>query len=90
MAIKEEEQKKNGMKVVDNMDGEKSAEDKLNMKVAKLTNMQKSVLKLKRKNSQAMGEPIKIEDIMNDPVFQTIGDKKEPATKEEIQEFLNK
>tara|TARA_B100000424_G_scaffold244158_1_gene214230 strand:+ start:281 stop:529 length:249 start_codon:yes stop_codon:yes gene_type:complete len=33
MAIKEE-QKKNGMKVVDNMDGEKSAEDKLNMKVA--------------------------------------------------------
>ena len=34
MAIKEEEQKKNGMKVVDNMDGEKSAEDKLNMKVA--------------------------------------------------------
>ena len=34
MAIKEEEQKKNGMKIVDNMDGEKSAEDKLNMKVA--------------------------------------------------------
>ena len=33
MTIKEE-QKKNGMKVVDNMDGEKSAEDKLNMKVA--------------------------------------------------------
>jgi len=34
MAIKEEEQKKNGMRIVDNMDGEKSAEDKLNMKVA--------------------------------------------------------
>ena len=34
MAIKEEEQKKNGMKVVDNMDGEKSATQKLNMKVA--------------------------------------------------------
>ena len=33
MTIKEE-QKKNGMKVIDNMDGEKSAEDKLNMKVA--------------------------------------------------------
>ena len=31
MAIKEQEEKKNGMKVVDNMDGEKSAEDKLNM-----------------------------------------------------------
>ena len=30
MAIKEEEQKKNGMKIIDNMDGAKSAEDKLN------------------------------------------------------------
>ena len=34
MAIKEEEQKKNGMKIVDNMDGMKSATKKLNMKVA--------------------------------------------------------
>ena len=31
MAIKEQEEKKNGMKITDNMDGEKSAEDKLNM-----------------------------------------------------------
>ena len=34
MAIKkdrEDDRKKNGMKVTDNMDGEKSAEDKLNM-----------------------------------------------------------
>ena len=38
MAIREEEQKKNGMKVVDNMDGEKSAEAKLNMKVADVSN----------------------------------------------------
>jgi len=28
MAIKEEEQKKNGMKIIDNMDGAKSAEDR--------------------------------------------------------------
>ena len=34
MAIKEEEQKKNGMKIVDNMDGMKNATKKLNMKVA--------------------------------------------------------
>ena len=34
MAIKEEEQKKNGMKIVDNLDGEKNATEKLNMKVA--------------------------------------------------------
>ena len=31
MAIKEQEEKKNGMKIIDNMDGEKSAEDKLNI-----------------------------------------------------------
>ena len=34
MAIKEEEQKKNGMQIVDNMDGMKNATEKLNMKVA--------------------------------------------------------
>ena len=34
MAIKQEEQKKNGMKIVDNMDGMKNATEKLNMKVA--------------------------------------------------------
>ena len=34
MAIKEEEQKKNGMKIVDNIDGAKNATQKLNIKVA--------------------------------------------------------
>ena len=38
MAIKEEEQKKNGMKIVDNMDGMKNATQKLNMKVADVSN----------------------------------------------------
>tara|TARA_R100001086_G_scaffold2820_1_gene1935 strand:+ start:241 stop:504 length:264 start_codon:yes stop_codon:yes gene_type:complete len=86
--IKEKKEKE---RAIDNLsyqqDKSKKQED---MMMAKLTNMQKSVLKLKKKNSEKMGEPIKIEDIMNDPVFQTIGDKKKPATKEEIQEFLNK
>ena len=34
MAIKQEEQKKNGMKIVDNLDGMKNATAKLNTKVA--------------------------------------------------------
>jgi hypothetical protein len=34
MSIKEEEQKKNGMKIVDNLDGMKNATQKLNMQVA--------------------------------------------------------
>ena len=33
MAIKEEEQKKNGMKIVDNMDGMINATEKLNVKM---------------------------------------------------------
>ena len=41
MAIKEErkfeEEKKNGMKITDNMDGAKKADEKLNMKVADIT-----------------------------------------------------
>ena len=37
MAIKEEEQKKNGMKIVDNMDGMKNATEKLNMKKADIS-----------------------------------------------------
>ena len=34
MAIKEQEEKKNGMKIIDNMDGAKNATQKLNIKVA--------------------------------------------------------
>ena len=34
MTITEKEQKKNGMKIVDNMDGAKNATQKLNIKVA--------------------------------------------------------
>ena len=37
MAIKEEEQKKNGMTIIDNMSGEKSALEKLNMKKADIS-----------------------------------------------------
>ena len=37
MAIKEEEKKKNGMTIIDNMGGEKSALEKLNMKKADIS-----------------------------------------------------
>jgi len=36
MAIKKEEEKKVGMKVTDNMDGEKKANEKLNMQTAQI------------------------------------------------------
>ena len=37
MAIRKEEEKKVGMKITDNMDGEKKANEKLNMQTADLS-----------------------------------------------------
>ena len=63
MAIKEEEQKKNGMKVVDNMDGEKSAEDKLNMKVSELDKSRVRQLMLLREEAESKGDNDKVKEI---------------------------
>ncbi len=63
MAIREEEQKKNGMKVVDNMDGEKSAEDKLNMKVSGLDKSRVRQLMLLREEAESKGDNDKVKEI---------------------------
>ena len=62
MAIKEE-QKKNGMKVVDNMDGEKSAEDKLNMKVSDLDKSRIRQLMLLKEEAENKGDTDKVKEI---------------------------
>ena len=84
MAIRKEEKE-----AIDNitykMDKDKKIEDTM---VAKLNKKQKMVLKKKQNLANMMGEPIKVEDIVNDPLFKSIGDKKSPATKEEVKEFL--
>ena len=86
--IREEKEKE---KAIDNISyritKDKKQED---MMMAKLTKKQKMVLKKKQSMANMMGESIKIENIINDPLFKTIGDKNKPATAEEIQEFLNK
>ena len=63
MAIKEEEQKKNGMKVVDNMDGEKSAEDKLNMKVSEVDKSRVKQLMLLKEEAESKGDTDKVKEI---------------------------
>jgi hypothetical protein len=63
MAIREEEQKKNGMKVVDNMDGEKSAEDKLNMKVSELDKSRVRQLMLLKEEAESKGDTDKVKEI---------------------------
>ena len=84
MAIRKEEKE-----AIDNItykvDKDKKIEDTM---VAKLNKKQKMVLKKKQNLANMIGEPIKVEDIVNDPLFKSIGDKKSPATKEEVKEFL--
>ena len=84
MAIRKEEKE-----AIDNitykMDKDKKIEDTM---VAKLNKKQKMVLKKKQNLANMMGESIKVEDIVNDPLFKSIGDKNSPATKEEVKEFL--
>ena len=63
MAIREEEQKKNGMKVVDNTDGEKSAEDKLNMKVSELDKSRVKQLLLLKEEAESKGDTDKVKEI---------------------------
>jgi hypothetical protein len=84
MAIREENKK-----VQDNMNY-KSDKDKMQegMLMAKLTKTQKLALKKKQNIADATGEPIKAEDLVKDKVFIAAGDKKEPATVEEINNYL--
>ena len=84
MAIREENKK-----VQDNMNY-KSDKDKMQegMLMAKLTKTQKLALKKKQNIADATGEPIKAEDLVKDKIFIAAGDKKEPATVEEINNYL--
>ena len=61
MAIKK--QTKNGMKVIDNMDGEKSAEDKLNMKVSELDKSRIRQLMLLKEEAESKGDTDKVKEI---------------------------
>ena len=86
MAIREENKK-----VQDNMDY-KSDKDKMqkSMLMVKLTKTQEAALRTKQKIADATGEPIKADDLVKDKIFMAAGDKKEPATVQEINDYLEK
>jgi len=90
MAIRDkfEEQEKNGMKIVTNMNGEKRANGKLNIMMAKLTKRQKSVINKKQNIANLTGESINVKDLVSDKSFQTIGDKDDPATVQEVNDYI--
>ena len=85
MAIRKEEEKKAIDNITYKMDKDKKTDDML---FAKLNKQQKSVLNKKKKIADMTGEPVDIKQLVNDKLFQTIGDKKNPATEAEIKEFL--
>jgi hypothetical protein len=90
MAIRDkfEEQEKNGMKIVTNMNGEKRANNKLNMMMAKLTKRQKAVINKKQNIANLTGESINVKDLVSDKAFQTVGDKDDPATVQEVNDYI--
>ena len=90
MAIRDkfEEQEKNGMKIVTNMNGEKRANGKLNMMMAKLTKRQKAVIDKKQNIANLTGESINVKDLVSDKAFQTVGDKDDPATVQEVNDYI--
>ena len=59
MAIRKEEEKKVGMKVTDNMDGEKKANDKLNMQTAELSDKMSIPQINKYISAYQAGDPVK-------------------------------
>ena len=85
MAIRKEEEKKAIDNITYKMDKDKKTDDML---FAKLNKQQKLVLNKKKKIADMTGEPVNIKQLVNDKLFQTIGDKKNPATEKEIKEFL--
>ena len=90
MAIRDkfEEQEKNGMKIVTNMNGEKRANGKLNMMMAKLTRRQKAVIDTKQNIANLTDESINVKDLVSDKAFQTVGDKDDPATVQEVNDYI--
>ena len=59
MAIREKEEKKVGMKVTDNMDGEKKANEKLNMQTAELSDKMSIPQINKYISAYQAGDPVK-------------------------------
>ena len=85
MAIRDEEEKKAIDNISYKIDRDKKTDDML---FAKLNKKQKAVLNKKKKIANMTGESVDIKQVVNDKLFKTIGDKKNPATAKEIKEFL--
>ncbi len=90
MSIKQERNIEKEKTAIDNLTyGSDKFKKQEKMMIAGLTKKQKSALKTKKKIADLTGESINVNDILDDPGFKAGGDKKDPATKEEVEAFLN-
>jgi hypothetical protein len=58
------------------------------MMMAKLTRRQKAVIDKKQNIANLTGESINVKDLVSDKAFQTVGDKDDPATVQEVNDYI--
>ena len=90
MSIKQERNIEKEQTAIDNLTyGSNKFKKQEKMLIAGLTKKQKTALKTKNNLAKRMGESVNVNEVLNDPGFIAGGDKKDPATKEEVEAFLN-
>ena len=90
MSIKQERNIEKEKTAIDNLTyGNNKFKKQEKMLIAGLTKKQKTALKTKNNLAKRMGESVNVNEVLNDPGFIAGGDKKDPATKEEVEAFLN-
>ena len=90
MSIKQERNIEKEKTAIDNLTyGSNKFKKQEKMLIAGLTKKQKTSLKTKNNLAKRMGESVNVNEVLNDPGFIAGGDKKDPATKEEVEAFLN-
>ena len=90
MSIKQERNIEKEKTAIDNLTyGSNKFKKQEKMLIAGLTKKQKTALKTKNNLAKRMGESVNVNEVLNDPGFIAGGDKKDPATKQEVEAFLN-
>tara|TARA_A100001388_G_C28678503_1_gene455185 strand:+ start:535 stop:813 length:279 start_codon:yes stop_codon:yes gene_type:complete len=90
MSIKKERNIEREKTAIDNLTyGTDKFKKQDEMLIVGLTKKQKSALKTKDKIAKRMGESVDVNEVLDDPAFKAAGDKKDPATKQEVEAFLN-
>ena len=90
MSIKQERNIEKEKTAIDNLTyGSNKFKKQEKMLIAGLTKKQKTALKTKNNLAKRMGDSVNVNEVLNDPGFIAGGDKKDPATKEEVEAFLN-